>query len=84
MFAMVASEVASALRQERREIARMLHAEAAKHAYAATELRADYPGDATDEADAHDSEATTLKAWADRILARTPAEPVPEAPEIAF
>ncbi len=81
---MTSPDIEAALRQERIEIARMLHAEAAKHEYAANELRADYEDEQSDEADAHDQDADTLNRWADLILARTPAEPVSEAPEITF
>ena len=79
-----------AVRQERLEIARMLHAEAAKHDYAASELRADdLIGDVDpfrdrDEAQAHDWDAALINRLADMVLVRTPVVAEPEAPEIAF
>ncbi len=82
--------IAAALRQEREEIARMLHGEAAKHEYAASELRADdLIGDVDpfrdrDEAQAHDWDAALINRLADMVLARTPVVAEPEAPEIAF
>ncbi len=74
-------DIDAALRQERLEIARMLHAEAAKHEAAAAESDwNEEPHDASD----HRFEAATLNKYADLILARTPTVAVEEAPEIAF
>ncbi len=74
--------IEAALHQERIEIARMLHAEAAEHVQAASELRANYEyAEIEDEAWAHTSDADLLNRLADLILARAPVE---EAPEIVF
>ncbi len=78
-------DIEAALRQERIEIARMLHAEAAKHEDAAEELRADYDmREVGDEVHANESDARLITRLADLILARTPTVAVEEAPEIAF
>ncbi len=82
---MTTPDIEAALRQEREEIARILHAEAAKHEDAAYDLRDDYDFyDVADEIRGHDMEAALINRLADLILARTPTAPVEEAPEIVF
>ncbi len=78
-------DIEAALRQERIEIARMLHAEAAKHEDAAEALRCDYDiRDVREEVEAHDFDARLINRLADLILARTPTVAVEEAPELVF
>ncbi len=79
------TEIEEALKQERREIARMLFAEAKMHDEAAEDLRAHYDrAEIHEEAWDHDSSAAMLTEWAHRILARTPTVAVEEAPELVF